>query len=81
MTAFCGNKTQVSSVSCGPSCRHDFLESPYVKQCLTRTWNGSINAVAMIRVLNVLSCLDQRVLGSLTDGLPRGWEGGPCEEL
>lgn len=37
-----------------------------------RTWNGSITAVALIRVLTLLSCLDERVLGPLTELLPRG---------
>lgn len=37
-----------------------------------RTWNDSLTAVALIRVLTILSCLDQRVLGPLTDELPRG---------
>lgn len=36
-----------------------------------RTWNDSIEAVAVIRVLTILSCLDQWVLGSLTDQLPQ----------
>lgn len=36
-----------------------------------RTWNDSIEAVAVIRVLNVLSCLDHGVLGSLTNQLPQ----------
>lgn len=36
-----------------------------------RTWNDSIDAVAVIRVLNILSCLDQWVLGSLTNQLPQ----------
>lgn len=42
-----------------------------------RTWNDSTDAVAVIRVLTVWSCLDQWVLGSLTDtsGLGKaGWE-------
>lgn len=36
-----------------------------------RTWNDSIDAVAMIRVLNILFCLDQWVHGSLPNQLPQ----------
>lgn len=36
-----------------------------------RTWTDSIDAVAVIRVLNILSCLDQWVLDSLTNQLPQ----------
>lgn len=39
-----------------------------------RTWNDSINAVAVIRVLNILSCLDQWAFGPLPAELPRGLE-------
>lgn len=49
-----------------------------------RTWNDSITAVALIRVLTILSCLDQRVLGPLTDELPRGpgrRDGKSCEVI
>lgn len=37
-----------------------------------RTWNDFITAVALIRVLTILSCLHQRVLGPLTEELPQG---------
>lgn len=40
-----------------------------------RTWNAPIDAVAVIRVLTVLSCLDQWVLGSLTDASGLGKAG------
>ena len=36
-----------------------------------RTWNGSIDAVAMIIVLNIWSCLDQWVLDTLPNQLPQ----------
>lgn len=73
MRAFCGNETQISFCVCIPLCRHDFLERRvHMSNSVSlRTWNDSIEAVAVIRVLNVLSCLDHGVLGSLTNQLPQ----------
>lgn len=71
--AFCGNETQISLCVCIPLCRHDFLERRvHMSNSISlRTWIDSIDAVVLIRVLNILSCLDQWVLGSLTNQLPQ----------
>lgn len=73
MRAFRGNETQISFCVCIPSYRHDFLERRvHMSNSVSlRTWNDSIDAVAMIRVLNILSCLDQWVHGSLPNQLPQ----------